>query len=154
MEAKAFYWFLKQGFKEDEINFNSHRVVDLVVRGHPYEIKKLIGQRVLCFTKNQLEIFKEINPTILVFDEKHMEPVAVVPFKDVQKEFKIEITGRTKSVGIPEEIFALAEKLVQLEIEPNISKAFANAMKEYIKNRKELIELREKFQREKVDTGG
>ena len=154
MEAKAFYWFLKQGFKQDEINFNSHRVVDLVVRGRSYEIKKLIGQRVLCFTKNQLENFKEINPTILVFDEKHKEPVAVVPFNDVQKEFKIEITGKTKSVGIPEETFALAEKLVQLEIEPNISKAFANAMKEYIKNRKELIELREKFQRGKMNTGG
>jgi len=29
---------LKKGFKEDEINF--HRVVDLVVRGSPYEVKK------------------------------------------------------------------------------------------------------------------
>jgi len=139
MEAKAFFWFLKKGFKEDEINFNSHRVVDLVVRGRPYEVKKLIGRRALCFTKNQLETFKEINPTILVFDNKHNDPVAVVPFNAIQHEFKIEITGKTKSVGIPEEIYALAEKLVRLGLEENMGKAFANAIKEYVKKREELI---------------
>ena len=48
MEAKAFFWFLKKGFKEDEINFNSHRVVDLVVRGRPYEVKRVDPGYRLC----------------------------------------------------------------------------------------------------------
>jgi len=54
-----------------------------------------------------------------------------------------------KSVTIPEQAYALAKMLVNLGLEESIGKAVANAMKEYVSRREQLIRevkaVRQKF---------
>ena len=45
-----------------------------------------------------------------------------------------------KSVTVPEEAYNLARQLAKLGLEDTIGKAFANAIKEYVKKREECIQ--------------
>jgi predicted CopG family antitoxin len=59
-----------------------------------------------------------------------------------------------KSVTVPEEAYALAKELVRLGLEENMGKAFANAIKEYVKKREELIKgiqaVKQKWSKDEV----
>ena len=100
IEQKAYKWFLNQGFKAEQIDFNPKRTVDFIVNGEPFEAKRLHEKNMIMFTPKQLREFKKINPTILVFNDSSKSPIAVTKFSELKKQFKIQPTTRSRLVHV------------------------------------------------------
>jgi len=131
-EKKAYQWFLKNGYKEDEINFDNRRTVDFIVAGKPYEVKKLY-QGAVYFTEKQIREFKTINPTILVFSNNDDEPIKI-PFNEIDKTFPIHVTrltGKTLTVYIDD----TTEQKMKIFGEVNWSEVCRQAINNYIDSR-------------------
>ena len=100
IEQRAYKWFLNQGFKAEQIDFNPKRTVDFIVNGEPFEVKRLHEKNTIMFTPKQLREFKKINPTILVFNDSSNLPIAVTKFSELKKQFKIQPRSKSRVVHV------------------------------------------------------
>ena len=83
-EGKGYKWLLKQGYKEEDIVFQTKGIDFICADGKGYEVKRLYGH-VIWFHKGQLERTRGENNSVLVFDDDREEPLAVIPSMELEK---------------------------------------------------------------------
>jgi len=87
-ERKAFQWLLKQGIPVKAIVYQSQpKSPDFIFtdRDVKYEVKRLYGKKIL-LRREQFARLKEMsNVEILVFSDEGVEPVAIIPVKDIEE---------------------------------------------------------------------
>jgi len=139
-ELKAYNWLLKQGYREEDIDFNPHRSIDFVVKGEGFYEAKRLFKGVLMLTDKQQRTFEKYNPTVLLFDDNAEEPITVSPFSEIKHKVKLynpKNSGRYCRVGILFERETL-EKLEDLCREKglSLSSLVRMAIKEWLKGEK------------------
>jgi hypothetical protein len=87
-ETKAYNWLLQQGIPKESIFFQRNKSPDFIIidRNEGYEAKRLYGKKILIDPK-QFNVMKQqmIPITILVFSDEQNEPIAKVPFKEINQ---------------------------------------------------------------------
>jgi hypothetical protein len=91
VEQKAYEWFIMQGYKPEEINFDPKRVFDFIVAGKPHVIKTL-SHGTVYFSRDQIKEFAVSNPTILLFSKSSKSLITTIPFNKLKEVFKVKIT--------------------------------------------------------------
>ena len=137
-EKVAYKWFIENGFKDEEIDFNRRRSVDFIVLGEPYEVKKVYRRNILYFTEKQLKTFKKIDPTILIFQKNKL--VGVYKFSNLPRKYRVEIISleSTHLIRIREETFRELEKIKKEEGHTS----FDSVIKSLLRNHREVEILR------------
>jgi hypothetical protein len=76
-EEKGYNFLLKQGYKPEDIIYQSFKTPDFVLKdGKCFEVKKLYG-KTIWFTDKQFEIIKKTKADILIFSDLNDEPLII-----------------------------------------------------------------------------
>jgi predicted CopG family antitoxin len=76
-EEKGYNFLLKQGYKPEDIIYQSFKTPDFVLKdGKCFEVKKLYG-KTIWFTDKQFEIVKKTKADILIFSDLNEEPLII-----------------------------------------------------------------------------